>query len=82
LNAIRSSIAPSRRTPMRRSSVENSDCAVAAVDVFFVAGARNADTRTGSFTPLSRTSAADTADTELHDVRTRVPARSTSGARS
>jgi len=46
-------MAPSRRSLMGRSSVERSDCAVAAVEVFFVAGARKAETRTGSFTPLN-----------------------------
>ncbi len=71
---------PSRTTRTGRSSADNSDIDVAAVDVLRVAGARNVETRTGAETPESRTSAADTADTELHAVRTRTPALAMAGA--
>src|SRR5580765_7305344 len=46
LNARRSTRAPSRTTRTGRSSADNSDIDVAAVDVLRVAGARNVETRT------------------------------------
>src|SRR5262245_14010700 len=73
-NARRSTIDPSRTTRTGRSSADISDIDVAAVDVLRVAGARNAEMRAGAWTSESRTSAADTADTELQAVRMRTPA--------
>ena len=65
---------PPRRTRTGAPTERSRDAAAPAFAVKRVAGTRQTPTRTGFAIPLHRTSAAVTAETELHAVSTRMPA--------
>ena len=61
---------------MTRPTEYNSDVAVPTTAVYFVAGTSMPVTRIGCAMPLRRIIAAEMAETELHAVKTRMPAAS------